>query len=103
MLAAAKLLKAREAELKGTVVLIFQPAEEGGAGAKFMAEEGALDGVEAVHGIHVMPMMPTGIITTKASPFLLRFPTWLEQFFSGSLIFQAFLKLCNLLCLSWGR
>ena len=32
--AAAKLLKAREAQLGGTVLLIFQPAEEGGAGGK---------------------------------------------------------------------
>lgn len=32
LLGAAKLLKAHEAELKGTVLLVFQPAEEGGAG-----------------------------------------------------------------------
>ena len=63
--AAAKLLKAREAELQGTVVLIFQPAEEGGAGAKFMLEEGALKGVDAIHGVHVMPIFKSGIITSK--------------------------------------
>ena len=34
MYAAARLLKAREAELGGTVRLLFQPAEEGGAGGK---------------------------------------------------------------------
>lgn len=48
-------------------MLVFQPAEEGGAGAKFMLEEGALKGVEAIHGIHVMPMYKSGIITSKVS------------------------------------
>ena len=49
--AAAKILKAHESELPGTVVLLFQPAEEGGAGGKFMVEEGALKGVIGVHGV----------------------------------------------------
>lgn len=61
------MLKAREAEIPGTVLLVFQPAEEGGAGAKFMLEEGALDGVEGIHGVHVMPFIPSGVITTKVS------------------------------------
>ena len=39
--------------LKGTVRLIFQPAEEGGAGAFHMIKEGALEGVEAFFGMHV--------------------------------------------------
>lgn len=42
LLGAAKMLKAREGELKGTVKLLFQPAEEGGAGGKLMVEEGKL-------------------------------------------------------------
>ena len=37
--AAAKVLKAREAELPGTVVLLFQPAEEGPGGAAVMIGE----------------------------------------------------------------
>ena len=40
LLGAAKLLKKREGELKGSVRLLFQPAEEGGAGGKLMVEEG---------------------------------------------------------------
>ena len=40
LLGAAKLLKEDEAELKGTVKLIFQPGEEGWAGAKTMMDEG---------------------------------------------------------------
>lgn len=65
--AAAKILKAHESELPGTVVLLFQPAEEGGAGGKFMVEEGALEGVIGVHGVHVMPIYPSGVITSIAS------------------------------------
>ena len=41
LLGGAKLLKAKEKELKGTVKLFFQPAEEGGAGGKRFVEEGA--------------------------------------------------------------
>ena len=40
LLGGAQLLKKREAELKGTVKLIFQPAEEGGAGGERMVKEG---------------------------------------------------------------
>lgn len=39
LLGAAKILKGHESKLKGTVRLIFQPAEEGGAGAFMMAQE----------------------------------------------------------------
>ncbi len=66
--AAATLLKAREAELPGTVVLLFQPAEEGGAGGKRFVEAGALHGVLGVHGIHVWPGIPAGIITSRVIP-----------------------------------
>jgi len=40
LLGAGKVLKANEASLNGTVRLIFQPAEEGGAGAREMINEG---------------------------------------------------------------
>lgn len=65
--AAAKYLKAHEAELQGTVKLLFQPAEEGGAGAKVMVDEGAMQGVSAVFGLHVWPTAPSGTIQTRVS------------------------------------
>jgi IAA-amino acid hydrolase len=72
LLGAARLLKAREAELHGTVKLIFQPAEEGGAGAERMCQEGALEGpkVKRIFGLHVWPALPTGTVAGCAGPIL---------------------------------
>ncbi|PYQ71948.1 MAG: hypothetical protein DMG01_24950, partial [Acidobacteria bacterium] len=55
-------MKARESELAGVVKLIFQPAEEGGAGADRMCNEGALHSpdVEQIFGLHVWPGVTTG-------------------------------------------
>uniref|UniRef100_A0A0G4FQ88 Peptidase M20 dimerisation domain-containing protein n=1 Tax=Chromera velia CCMP2878 TaxID=1169474 RepID=A0A0G4FQ88_9ALVE len=70
LLGAARYLKElndRE-PLKGTVRLIFQPAEEGGAGAKMMREEGVLSlhpPVQRIFGIHVWPNHPTGTINSN--------------------------------------
>ncbi|KAL4518375.1 hypothetical protein Ndes2526B_g01216 [Nannochloris sp. 'desiccata'] len=65
LLGAAKLLKERESELKGTVKLLFQPAEEGGAGGDIMVQEGALKGVDAAFGLHLWPTIPTGVLATR--------------------------------------
>ena len=60
LLAAAAWLKAHEAALPGPVTLLFQPAEEGGHGAKRMVEGGALTGVDEVFGYHNWPPIPFG-------------------------------------------
>ena len=62
LLAAAKLLKARESSLKGTVRLLFQPAEETTGGAADMISEGCLENpkVTAVYGFHVDPTLEPG-------------------------------------------
>ncbi|PKA49992.1 IAA-amino acid hydrolase ILR1-like 6 [Apostasia shenzhenica] len=70
LVGAAKILKAREHLLKGTVKLLFQPAEEAGIGAKRMIEDGALKGVEAIFALHVSHELPTSVIGSKAGPLL---------------------------------
>ena len=54
--------------MKGTVRLLFQPAEEGGAGASHMIKEGALDGVGAIFAMHVDYRIPTGVIAAHPGP-----------------------------------
>jgi amidohydrolase len=60
LLATARWLKLHESSLPGRVSLLFQPAEEGGHGAKFMIEDGALEGVDAIFGWHNWPAIPFG-------------------------------------------
>ncbi|KAK8608384.1 hypothetical protein V6N13_023808 [Hibiscus sabdariffa] len=70
VLGAAKILKEHVEELKGTVVLVFQPAEEGGGGAKKMLDAGVLDGVEAIFGLHVSHETLIGTVASKPGPLL---------------------------------
>lgn len=72
LLGAAIVLKAVIDRLPSTatVRLLFQPAEEGGAGAKKMVEEGALDGVDEVYGFHNWPMQPVGTVALKSGPVM---------------------------------
>mgnify|MGYP001604876724 FL=1 len=60
LLGTAAWLKAHEAQLPGPVTLLFQPAEEGGHGARRMVEEGCLNGIDAVFGFHNWPGLPDG-------------------------------------------
>ena len=59
-----------EGSLSGTVLLIFQPAEEGLAGAKHMVDSGTLNGVTAVHGLHVWPGLHSGVFASRVRVFL---------------------------------
>ncbi len=72
LLGAAQLLKRREREIRGTVKLLFQPAEEGGAGGRAMREEGVLEdpAVDRVFGLHVWPMLPSGSVGACEGVFL---------------------------------
>ncbi|KAE9629646.1 M20 aminoacylase family protein [Parasedimentitalea maritima] len=61
LLGAAKYL-AETRNFDGTAVLIFQPAEEGGAGGKAMCDDGLMDrwGIQEVYGMHNAPGLPVG-------------------------------------------
>ena len=70
LLGAAQLLKEREAELKGTVRLIFQPAEENFQGAYQVIEAGGLDGVSAIIGYHNNPHLKPGQIGLRSGAIM---------------------------------
>ena len=70
LLGGARLLKVHEADLNGTVRLIFQPAEEGHRGAKMMIDNGVLAGVRAIAGFHNMPTLPVGTLAMKFGPLM---------------------------------
>ncbi len=65
----------KQGKLKGTVKLLFQPAEEnadaeGKSGGQRMVEEGALNDVEAVVGLHVASDLPNGMVYVRPGPFM---------------------------------
>lgn len=71
LLGAARYL-ASHRDFDGTVVLIFQPAEEGGAGARAMIKDGLFERfpVDAVFGLHNWPGMPAGKFGNTAGPIM---------------------------------
>ncbi|GBF99601.1 IAA-amino acid hydrolase-like [Raphidocelis subcapitata] len=72
LLGAARLLKARERELRRGVALVFQPAEEGRGGAGEVVASGALEGARAIFGLHVWPGpgAQAGTIATRPGPMM---------------------------------
>jgi amidohydrolase len=72
MLLAAALYLAEVKPFDGTVVLIFQPAEEGGAGARRMIDDGLFDRFpcDAVFGMHNWPSLPVGQFGLRTGGFM---------------------------------
>lgn len=68
LLGAAKIVSSLKNQLSGAVKFIFQPAEEGGLGALRMREEGVLQEVSAILGIHLWAGLPTGMVSLEPGP-----------------------------------
>ena len=68
LLGTARALYEIRDQLAGNVKLIFQPAEEMVQGAAKMVEEGVLDDVDGIMGIHLWADLPTGKINVEAGP-----------------------------------
>jgi amidohydrolase len=68
LLGAAKVLKAKEAELAGEIYLFFQQGEEFGQGARVFIREGLLKGSSRVFGIHVASYIPVGQVSVTKGP-----------------------------------
>lgn len=69
LMGSAYLLKAHEKDLKGTIRLLFQPAEENFSGALHFIEIGALKGVDAILGQHNNPNLTINQMASCAGPF----------------------------------
>ncbi|MDP2915194.1 MAG: amidohydrolase [Candidatus Aminicenantes bacterium] len=71
LMGVAELLARRKGAFKGTVVFLCQPAEEHPpGGAKAMIEAGALEGVEAIFGLHLWQPLPTGTLGIVKGPMM---------------------------------
>ena len=71
LLGAAKYL-AETRNFDGTAIVIFQPAEEGGAGGKAMVDDGLMERwrINEVYGMHCAPGIPVGQFATRIGPIL---------------------------------
>ena len=77
---AARLLSRHRERIAGRVLFMFQPGEEGYAGAKFMLEEGLLDlpalpdgtesPVQHAFALHITSQLPVGMVSTRQGPIM---------------------------------
>jgi len=70
LLGTAEALSKQGEKLNGSVKFFFQPAEEGQGGARYMIEDGALEGVDEAYGIHLWNYQKYGTVGVKSGPIL---------------------------------
>ncbi len=70
LVSAARLLAENQGELSGRIRFMFQPGEEGHHGAKFMIDEGVLEGVDRAFAIHVFTNLNDGMVVTRGGPLM---------------------------------
>lgn len=71
LLAVARYYSLHRDQTAGTRVFLFQPGEEVlPGGAKGLIEDGAMDGVDAVYGVHLWSPLTCGLVATRPGPFM---------------------------------
>ena len=70
LLGAAEVLAKNKHKIKGDIKFIFQPAEEGYGGAKYMIKDGALNNVDEIYGLHVWNYQQSGTVGVKSGPVM---------------------------------
>ena len=70
LLGAAKILLQNKDRLSGNIRFIFQPAEEGEGGARYMIADGCLENVDEIYGMHLWNYQPYGEIGVKSGPIM---------------------------------
>jgi amidohydrolase len=78
LLGAAKVLASMKEEIHGKIRFIFQPAEEYGliSGARHMILEGALDGIDAIAGLHIWSPLEAGNVAVRPGPVMASCDSW---------------------------
>jgi len=70
LLGAAKVISKMKNSIKGNIKFIFQPAEEGFGGARFMIKDGVLNNVDEIYGLHLWNYQPFGTIGVQSGPIM---------------------------------
>ena len=70
LLGAAEVLSKNIDNIKGKIKFIFQPAEEGFGGARYMIDDGAIVNVEEIYGLHVWNYQKSGTVGIKSGPVM---------------------------------
>ncbi|MCJ7802907.1 MAG: amidohydrolase, partial [Candidatus Marinimicrobia bacterium] len=70
LLGAAKILSQSKGRFSGNIRFIFQPAEEGEGGARYMIADGCLENVNEIYGLHLWNYQPYGEIGIKSGAIM---------------------------------